>query len=230
MKLSIIMPCYNERETLPKILEKVRNVKLKNNLKKEIILVDDFSTDGTREYIKELSDKNITKIFHEKNKGKGAAIKSGIKKAGGNIIIVQDADLEYDPEDYNIVVQPIIDGKAEVVYGSRVLNKKNKYSHISFLLGGKLVTLITNILFLSKLTDEPTCYKTFKADLIKKIKIEGNRFEWEPEVTAKILKRGIKIHEVPISYFPRKKSEGKKINWKDGVQAIWTLIKYRVRN
>ena len=229
MKLSIIMPCYNERETLPKILEKVRNVKLKNNLKKEIILVDDFSTDGTREYIKSL-DKEIIKLFHEKNKGKGAAIKSGIKKASGDIIIVQDADLEYEPNDYNKLIEPILEGKAEVVYGSRVLNKKNKkYSHLSFLIGGRLVTFVTNLLFFSRLTDEPTCYKTFKADVIKKIEIEGNRFEWEPEVTAKILKKGIKIHEVPISYFPRKKSEGKKINWKDGVQAIWTLVKYRVR-
>ena len=229
MKLSIIIPCYNEKDTLSLILKKVKKVKLKNNLKKEIILIDDFSTDGTREHIKKISN-GIIKIFHERNLGKGAAVKSGIKKASGDIIIIQDADLEYNPEDYNKVVEPIINGIAKVVYGSRYLKRGNKYSHLSFLLGGLLVTFFTNILFFTKLTDEPTCYKTFHKEVIKNIKIDGNRFEWEPEVTAKILKKGIKIYEVPISYFPRTKKQGKKINWKDGLQAIWTLFKYRFKD
>ncbi|OIO80956.1 glycosyl transferase [Candidatus Pacearchaeota archaeon CG1_02_32_132] len=228
MKLSIIIPCYNEMETLPKILDKVEKVKLKNKIKKEIILIDDFSSDGTREYIKNLPNRFV-KILHKKNRGKGGAVKSGILQATGEIIIIQDADLEYDPGDYNKVIYPILSGKADVVYGSRSLKKDNAYSHLTFLLGGKLVTLVTNILFFSRLTDEPTCYKVFKSDIIKKIKINGEKFDWEPEITAKILKRGIKIREVPISYYPRKKDEGKKINWKDGIHAIWTLVKYRFK-
>ena len=229
-KLSIIIPCYNEKNTLPVILEKVKNVRLISNLRKEIILVDDFSSDGTREYIKKIKDKNLIKIFHNQNQGKGTAVKSGIKKASGDIIIIQDADLEYNPEDYNSLIKPIIEGKAKVVYGSRVLKKENKYSYLSFFMGGKLVTLVTNLLYFTRITDEPTCYKTFEAEIIKNIKIEGNRFEWEPEVTAKILKRGIKIYEVPISYFPRSKEEGKKINWLDGIKAIWTLFKYKFKD
>ncbi len=215
-------------ETLPKILDKVEKVKLKNKIKKEIILIDDFSSDGTREYIKNLPNRFV-KILHKKNRGKGGAVKSGILQATGEIIIIQDADLEYDPGDYNKVIYPILSGKADVVYGSRSLKKDNAYSHLTFLLGGKLVTLVTNILFFSRLTDEPTCYKVFKSDIIKKIKINGEKFDWEPEITAKILKRGIKIREVPISYYPRKKDEGKKINWKDGIHAIWTLVKYRFK-
>ena len=228
-KLSIIIPCYNERDTLPLILEKVKNVKLINNLEREIILVDDFSNDGTREYIKRLKDKNMLKVFHIKNQGKGAAVKSGIEKASGEIIIIQDADLEYNPEDYNLPIKPIILEKAKVVYGSRTLKRDNKYSYLSFLMGGKLVTLVTNLLYFSRITDEPTCYKTFSSEVIKNINIEGNRFEWEPEVTAKILKKKIKIYEVPISYSPRSREEGKKINWRDGIQAIWTLLKYRFK-
>lgn len=215
-------------ETLPKILDKVEKVKLKNKIKKEIILIDDFSSDGTRDYIENLPNRFV-KILHKKNRGKGGAVKSGILRATGEIVIIQDADLEYDPEDYNRIIGPILSGKADVVYGSRSLKKDNSYSHLTFLLGGKLVTLITNILFFSRLTDEPTCYKVFKSEIIKKIKINGERFDWEPEITAKILKRGIKIIEVPISYYPRKKDEGKKINWKDGIHAISTLVKYRFK-
>ena len=230
MKLSVIIPCYNERELLPILLEKVRKVKLNFRVKKEIILIDDFSTDGTREYVKKLKISGIKKILHEKNKGKGAAVKSGIKVAKGDIIVIQDADLEYDPIDYNTLIKPIIEKKALVVYGSRFMKSRKLYSHITFWLGGLLVTLLTNFLFFSRLTDEPTCYKTFKSEVIKNMEIKGNRFEWEPEVTAKILKKGIKIVEVPISYYPRKKSEGKKINWMDGLEAIKTLFYWRFNN
>ena len=228
MKLSIIIPAYNERETLTQVLKKVKKVSLP--IKKEIILIDDASKDGTTEIIRKIKDKQIKKIYHKINLGKGAAIRDGIKKATGDIIVVQDADLEYEPGDYKCLIAPIMKNEAKVVYGSRALNKKNHYSYLSFRIGGKAVTFFTNLLFFSRLTDEPTCYKIFRADVIKNIKIEGNRFEWEPEVTAKILKKGIKIHEVPIRYTPRDKKHGKKINWKDGILAIWTLFKYRFKN
>lgn len=223
-KLSIIMPAYNEQDSIKHILEKIQNTKIKN-VSYEIIVVNDGSTDKTRDIVKKVN--GIKFIEHKANMGKGAAVKTGIKHSTGDIIIIQDADLEYDPKDYEKCINPIIKGKARVVYGSRLLKKGKKLGRLDFLLGGMLVSFFTNILYFTWLTDEPTCYKTFDAKLIRSIKINGNGFEWEPEVTAKILKRKIKIHEVPISYFPRTKSEGKKINWKDGIKAIWTLIKYR---
>jgi len=222
-KLSIIIPAYNEELTIEKLLDKVRMIEIPN-VEKEIIVVDDCSTDKTGEILKK--QKNLKLIRQEKNQGKGAAFKIGIKHSTGDIIIVQDADLEYDPEDIKLCVEPIIKSEAQVVYGSRELNKKNKaYSSFIFFLGGHLVTWVTNLLYGSHLTDEPTCYKCFNAKLLKSFKIDGQGFEWEPEITAKLLKRGIRIIEVPISYFPRK--EGKKIQYRDGLKAIWTLIKYR---
>ncbi len=226
MLLSIVMPVYNERELVRKILAKVEKAPLPG-MRREIILVDDGSTDGTRDVLRKLP-KRFKVIFHKHNKGKGAAVKTGFKHAKGDIIIIQDADLEYDPRDYAACVKPIMDGKTEVVYGSRRLHKANKqFSGLSFYLGGLLVTWVTNVLYLTRITDEPTCYKTFSRRLIKSIKIESNRFDWEPEITAKILKRGHKIIEVPIRYYPRHVDEGKKIKWSDGVDAIWTLVKYR---
>lgn len=225
MKLSILIPVYNEEKTVKKVIDLVKKVNL-GKVKKEIIVVDDKSTDKTLKVLEQIKD--IKLIKHARNKGKGAAIKTAIQNASGDIIIIQDADLEYDPNDYNKLIKPIIDKKALVVYGSRRLNKKNKqYSGLSFFLGGVLLTWAFNILFLQRITDEPTCYKTFKADIIKKIDFKGQRFEWEPEVTAKIAKKGIKIHEVPINYYPRSAKEGKKIKWKDGIQALWILIKER---
>jgi len=228
MKLSILIPVYNEEKTVEKLIKKVKKVKLP--IKKEIIVVDDKSTDKTLSILKKI--KGIKLIEHKKNIGKGAAIKTAIKNADGEIIIIQDADLEYNPEDYNALIRPIIEKKEKVVYGSRVLKKENKlYSSLEFYIGGNFLTLLTNILYPSAhITDEPTCYKVFRADVLKSIKLKCKRFEFCPEVTAKILKKGIKIKEIPISYFPRTVKEGKKINWKDGFEAIWTLIKYRFKD
>lgn len=222
-KLSIIIPAYNEESTIEKLLDKVRAIEIPN-VEKEIIVVDDCSTDKTFEILKKQKDLKI--IRQKKNQGKGAAFKIGLKHSTGDIIIVQDADLEYDPEDIKLCVEPILKNQAKVVYGSRELNKNNKaHSGFLYFLGGRLVTFVTNFLYHSCLTDEPTCYKCFDAALLKSIKIDGNGFEWEPEITAKIIKKGIEIKEVPISYFPRR--EGKKIKYRDGLKAIWTLIKYR---
>jgi glycosyltransferase involved in cell wall biosynthesis len=231
MKLSILMPAYNEEATIAKIIQMIDKVDLKKiGVKKELIIVDDGSKDRTVEIIRHLQKKyKYIRFFqHRKNKGKGGAVKTAIKHATGQIMIVQDADLEYDPRDYAKCILPIMKRKAKVVYGSRRLEKRNKqHSHFSFFIGGVGITLIFNILFFTRLTDEPTCYKTFRSDVIKRIRIKGNRFDWEPEVTAKIVKRGIRIHEVPIRYYPRTEKEGKKIRWKDGVDAVLTMLKYR---
>ena len=233
MKISVIIPLYNENGTIEKLLKKVDSVKLD----KEIIIVDDYSTDGSREWLKNLKAKNIKKVFHDKNYGKGMAIRSGIKEVSGDIVIIQDADLEYDPNDYYELVKPIQEGKAEVVYGSRILgnlikNLRNKHTeaYYEYYYGGRILTLLANILYNAKITDEPTCYKVFKADIIKKINLKCKRFEFCPEVTAKVRKMGYKIHEIPIKYNPRTLSEGKKIKFRDGFEAVWTLIKYRFIN
>lgn len=226
MKLSVVIPVYNEKELLPKLLKKVEDVK---GIDKEIIIVDDGSSDGTREFLKKVKRKYKV-IFHKKNQGKGAAVRTGIKYVTGDIVIIQDADLEYDPNDYPKLIKPIAEGKTKVVYGSRLLHKEKIIKYKLNWLATKLLNFMVLILYFQHITDEPTCYKTFDAKLIKGLTIKGNRFEWEPEVTAKILKKKVKIYEVPISYYPRSFEEGKKINWKDGVQAVWTLIKYRFIN
>ncbi len=228
-KVSIIIPAYNEEKTIEKILKKIISVKLP--LEKEIIVVNDGSTDKTKEILENLKEKYNIKVIHKINEGKGSAIKEGLKLANGDIIIIQDADLEYDPNDYIKLIEPILKGESKVVYGSRLRKfRKNKFSHISYLIGGIIVTLITNILYKVFLTDEPTGYKVFHKDL-KNILInaKANKFDWEPEITAKILRKGYKIIEVPINYYPRKKSEGKKIRWRDGLDAILTLIKWRFK-
>ncbi|GGD56284.1 glycosyl transferase [Emticicia aquatilis] len=226
MLLSVLIPAYNEVHNIQNILNKIGEV----NIPKEIIVVDDGSTDGTRELLNTLKSDTIKVVFHEKNQGKGGAIRTAIEHSKGDIIIIQDADLEYDPQDYYKLIPVIESGKEKVVYGSRFLNKQNKHSYFSFFLGGQVVTWITNILYFQNLTDEPTCYKVFDAKLLKSIKLNCTGFEFCPEVTAKIAKLGYKIPEVPISYYPRSISEGKKINWKDGVEAIWVLFKYRFVN
>jgi dolichol-phosphate mannosyltransferase len=226
VKLSIIIPVYNERELVLKSLKKVEQAPLPKGVTKEIIIIDDGSTDGTRDILKRIRKHKV--IFHKQNKGKGGAVKTGFKAATGDIFIIQDADLEYDPRDYVACITPILNGQAEVVYGSRTLGKRKiKYSGITFWIGGTLVTIVTDLLFFATLTDEPTCYKVFTKRMIRSMKINADNFDWEPEITAKILKRGHKIIEVPIRYYPRDVAHGKKIKWKDGISALWTLLKYR---
>lgn len=227
-KLSIIIPAYNEEQTIQKLLAAVDAVDLgKYQTTKEIIIVDDGSKDKTVEKITELKREYIV-LQQEKNQGKGAAIRRGIQHATGDIIIIQDADLEYDPQDYGKLIEPIITNSAKVVYGSRRLQKTNvQYSGFSFYLGGHMMTFLTNLLYNVAITDEPTCYKVFAADVLKNLHLTCKRFEFCPEVTAKVLKKGITIYEVPISYHPRSVKEGKKIRWKDGLEGIWTLFKYK---
>ncbi len=226
MKLSIIMPVYNECETLNEILGQVRAVELPD-VEKEIIVVDDGSSDGSRDILtREAQASDLHVLYHEQNLGKGAAVRTAIEQASGNIIIIQDADLEYDPRDYPRLIQPIIEGRVTVVYGSRFLGPR-KAMLFWHMLGNKLLTLTTNILYNAILSDMETCYKCFRADVVKDLPLRSRRFEFEPEVTAKVLKRGHRIFEVPISYYGREYHEGKKITWRDAPLAFWTLIKYR---
>ena len=228
MKLSIIMPVYNEKDTIEEIIARVQAVPIS----KEFIIVDDCSNDGTREILKKYkNEKDIILIFNNKNIGKGWAIRTGLKKVSGDVVVIQDADLEYNPQELQKLIKPFERGEARVVYGSRRLNMANKqYSGFSFYLGGILVTYLTRWLYGLKITDEATCYKMFDAKLLKSLKLNCKRFEFCPEVTAKIAKRKIRIVELPISYSPRHKNEGKKITWRDALEAIWILIKYKFKH
>jgi len=230
IKVSVVIPCYNEVNTLESVIERVRDC----GLSTEIILVDDCSTDGTRELIKESLYKKVERVlFHKKNMGKGAALRHGFSVATGDVVIVQDADLEYDPKDFQKLVEPFVSGikDADVVYGSRYA-RGTKYRVESFYhsLGNKLLTLLSNICCDLSLTDMETCYKMFKREVIQSIEIKENRFGFEPEVTAKIAKKKCKIYEIPISYFPRSFDEGKKIGIKDAVRAFYCIIKYNFFN
>lgn len=227
-KLSIVMPVYNEKKTILEILRRVKSIGL-GNVKKEIVIVDDYSTDGTREILRNLKDPEIQVIFHERNKGKGSAVRTGIENITGDVMIIQDADLEYYPEDYLKLLDVIKQG-AEVVYGSRVKHKNFAHVYNLNLFALHLLSIMSNVLYGTKITDEPTCYKMFKTDVLKRINLKCTGFEFCPEVTAKVAKLGITIKEIPIRYSPRNIKEGKKINWKDGVEAIWTLIRYRFTN
>lgn len=223
-KISILIPVFNEVNTLQKILEKVENTDF-CNLEKEIILIDDGSFDGTKDLYKNLPYKVL---YHEKNMGKGAALRTGFKEATGDIVVIQDADLEYEPKDYQELIQLILDDKADVAYGTRLTGvKPSRAFMFHHLLGNKFLTLLTNILYNTTLTDMETCYKAFKRSFLNGIEIKSNRFDFEPEITAKVLKQGARIYELPISYYGREYNEGKKITWKDGFSAIWTLVKYR---
>jgi glycosyltransferase involved in cell wall biosynthesis len=223
-RLSIIIPIFNEKDTLLKILDKIEKVPLP--WEKEIVLIDDCSTDGTRDILKNIPAA-YKKVFLEKNSGKGAAIRAGLKLATGDYVIIQDADLEYDPNDYLKMIAAL-DAEHQVIYGSRNLIANPRFSKI-FYYGGRLVTLAANLLFRSRLTDVNTCYKMFPADLLRSLDLEQVRFSFCEEATAKLLRRGVEIREVPISYFPRRIDEGKKIRLSDGVRALLTLIKYRFK-
>ena len=228
-KLSILIPVYNEVKFLVQVLEAVSQADTLG-LEKELIVVDDGSTDGTRDILANLDgEKYFAKIyFHEKNQGKGAALRTGQGHATGDIIMIQDADLEYSPEEYPGLLKPILDGRAEVVYGSRLsggkITRAFKFTHY---MGNKFLSLLTNILYDCTLTDMETCYKVFKAEVFKKVTIKSNRFDFEPEITAKVLKQGVRIYELPISYYGRDYAEGKKITWKDGFGAIAALVRFR---
>ncbi len=227
MLASIIIPVYNEASTVAELIEKVRAV----DIKKEIIVVDDGSTDGSYEVAKALEGDDLKVILHEKNMGKGMALRTGIKHATGDIIIPQDADLELDPNDYHALIKPIVDGRTKVVYGSRILGQgRSQNQSFIYYLGGRFLTVVTNLIYNIKITDEATCYKVFDAKLIKNIKLECEGFEFCPEVTAKLAKLKETIIEVPIKYFPRTTNEGKKVQFKDAIIAVKTLLKYRFKN
>jgi len=224
-KLSVLIPVYNERATLAEIVRRCRAVEL--DCEREIIIIDDGSTDGSAEIAKSLADSTVKAILLPANSGKGAAVRRGIEEATGDYILIQDADLEYDPEDWKKLIAPVEAGKAEVVYGSRFTGERRNMLFWHWV-GNRFLSFVTNLLFNSTLSDMETCYKLFPADLLKSLDLKAKRFEFEPEVTAKVLKRRIRIYEVPISYTGREVEEGKKISWKDGFIALWTLLRERL--
>ena len=226
MKLSVVMPVFNEAGTILTIVKRVQNVAIE----KEIIIVDDCSTDGTRELLRGVCDANVRVFYHEKNQGKGAALRTGLSQITGDICVIQDADLEYNPEEYHRLLKPILDGRADVVYGSRFLSSdEHRVLLFWHSVGNKFLTLLSNMFTNLNLTDMETCYKMFRAEVIKGLRLEQDRFGFEPEFTAKIARGRWKIYEIGISYSGRDYMEGKKIGWKDGVAALWCILKYRVK-
>lgn len=227
MKLSVVIPCYNERNTVEALVKAVKEAPYPD---KQIVIVDDFSTDGTRDILRgRVGGDGITVVFHDRNQGKGAALRTGFKHATGDIVIVQDADLEYDPNEYTRIVKPIVEGKAEVVYGSRFMGgDAHRVVYYWHMVGNWLLTTISNMLTNINLTDMETCYKAFRREILNKITIKEDRFGFEPEITAKVAKLRCRIYEVGISYYGRTYEEGKKIGWKDGLRAIWCILKYNL--
>jgi glycosyltransferase involved in cell wall biosynthesis len=223
MKLSVVIPVYNEKNTIRQIIERVAQV----DLPKEIMVVDDYSTDGTRDILREIHCAELKVILQPHNMGKGAALRTGFQNVTGDIVVVQDADLEYDPSEYPGLIQPILAGKADVVYGSRFLSGPHRVLLFWHSVGNKVLTTLSNMMTDLNLTDMETCYKVFRADILKQIRLREDRFGFEPEFTAKIARTKCRIYEVPISYSGRDYSEGKKIGWKDGVAAIYFILKYR---
>ena len=224
--LSVIIPCYNEINTIEEVIKRVNQSSVRS---KQIIIIDDFSTDGTREFLNKIDDKEITILFNERNYGKGASIAKGIKLATGLISIIQDADLEYDPNEYEKIINPILLDKADVVFGSRFQGASpHRVVYFWHRVGNGFLTLLSNVLTDINLTDMETCYKAFRTEILKSINIKEKRFGFEPEITAKVARMKCRIYEVGISYFGRTYEEGKKIGWKDGLRAIWCILKYNL--
>ncbi len=231
MKLSIIMPVYNEGKTLEKIVKRVQRVDL-GKIKKEIIIINDASKDNSLNVIKKLSKKykNIKFYSHSLNQGKGAAVRTGLKYFTGNILVIQDGDLEYNPEDFRKLIKPILEGKTKIVYGSRLLGEERGFNVFSHYIGNRILSLVTTLLYFRRITDMETCYKMMAKEVINSLKLKAKRFDFEPEITAKIIRKGYKIIEIPIIYNCRSFKEGKKITWIDGIKALYYLIKYRFTN
>ncbi len=223
-KLSVIIPVFNERNTVAEIVRRMRSVELP--VEREFVIVDDGSDDGTRDVLTQLRDSTVRVVAHGVNRGKGAAIRTGLENVSGDVVLVQDADLEYDPEDWPKLLAPVLKGRARVVYGSRFTGERRNMLFLHWV-GNRFLAFVTNVLYNSTLSDMETCYKLFERDVLDGIKLRADRFDFEPEFTAKVLRRGIRIYEVPISYAGREPYEGKKITWRDGVIALWTLVKYR---
>jgi glycosyltransferase involved in cell wall biosynthesis len=230
MKLSIVIPVYNEVSLVGTVLDRVEAAQLPAGMSREIVLVDDFSTDGTRERLQGLAAErpHLTVLFHDHNRGKGAALRTGFAAASGDCVIVQDADLEYDPAEYPALLAPLIDGRADVVFGTRFLGGTHRVLYYWHSVGNWLLTTLSNMLSNVNLTDMECCYKLFRREILERIDLRENRFGFEPEVTAKVAKLGCRIYEVPVSYSGRTYAEGKKINWRDGVRALWCILRYNL--
>ena len=241
MKLSIIIPAYNESETIAEILRRVRAVQLavptgygpENGsvvtFEREVVVVDDGSTDGTREILRTLAgEQDVIVVFHERNQGKGAAVRTGLQHASGDVLLIQDADLEYDPRDYPALLQPIVESRSQVVYGSRFRGGPTRAMFFWHMVGNRFLTLVTNVLYDTILSDMETCYKVFTREVAEQLDLKAPGWGFDPEITAQILKHGYRIYEVPISYTGREFEEGKKIAWRDGLTVLWTLLKQRV--
>jgi glycosyltransferase involved in cell wall biosynthesis len=226
-KLSVIVPVFNERNTVVEVVRRMRAVELPDGIEREIIIIDDGSGDGTRDVLRQLGDSTVRILVHEENRGKGAAVRTGLALATGDYVLIQDADLEYDPDDWPKLIAPVIRGRASVVYGSRFTGERRNMLLLHWI-GNRVLSLVTNVLFNSTLSDMETCYKLVDRKLLVDLGLRSDRFDIEPEITAKILKRGIRIYEVPISYMGREFDEGKKITWRDGFAALWTLVKFRL--
>jgi glycosyltransferase involved in cell wall biosynthesis len=224
--LSVIMPVFNERATVAEIIRRMRAVQLPGNLNLQIIVVDDGSSDGSDKVLRALEDSTVRVVTHQQNQGKGAAIRTGMALATGDLLLIQDADLEYDPDDWPRLLDPVLKGKARVVYGSRFTGERKNMLPLHWA-GNRFLSLVTNVLYSSTLSDMETCYKLFDAQVIEGMTVVSNRFDFEPEITAKVLRRGHRIYEVPISYAGREVDEGKKITWRDGFGALKALIKFR---
>ncbi|MGO9875378.1 MAG: glycosyltransferase family 2 protein [Acidimicrobiia bacterium] len=225
-KLSVIVPVFNERNTVVEVLRRMRAVELPDGIDREIIVVDDGSTDGTRDVLNQLRDSTVRILLHDDNRGKGAAVRTGLEVASGDYVLIQDADLEYDPEDWPKLVAPVMRGRAQVVYGSRFTGERRNMLFLHWV-GNRMLSFVTNVLYNTTLSDMETCYKLVDRELLLDLRLRCRHFDIEPEITAKILKRRIRIYEVPISYMGREFDEGKKITWRDGFAALWTLAKFR---